>query len=410
MKVVVGEVTDSSNSNGKHDGQFYAKFILGGTEIEKPVTYTSPYYRVNMGGFVGIPEPQTQILAYHNTDPSRKGESEFYYISTIIKDKSDPGQELLNPTFQALRDNDNKAKTYSDETLNDDGDKEPGRPVTQCFTNPVGAGLYITRNYAKDKILNDVTVKAQNDCEVNVGALGVQIRNEEGDNLILNSSTNNDGYGTRSFSVVTRGYHEYKCTNSDITMKIQDGGDINIENNSTGMFGVQALPDNRIPSPAGVTPQSGNVRLKTRWRDIILAALGLSSKIHIVTNNAKLVLDSETGNIDIFSQTGALGTPGNINIQSAGFIKMESLAGISMKSLGPIQIDSGATITNTATAQISNNALANSLNGVPINSVNPPQGLGGIQVPFITFPPPEIIPVPPIKDDYNDGLPGAGAT
>ena len=193
-------------------------------------------------------------------------------------------------------------------------------------------------------------------------------------------------------------------------MKIQDGGDINIENNSTGMFGVQALPDNRIPSPAGVTPQSGNVRLKTRWRDIILAALGLSSKIHIVTNNAKLVLDSETGNIDIFSQTGALGTPGNINIQSAGFINMESLAGISMKSLGPIQIDSGATITNTATAQISNNALANSLNGVPINSVNPPQGLGGIQVPFITFPPPEIIPVPPIKDDYNDGLPGAGAT
>jgi len=410
MDILVGEVTDSSNSNGKHDGQFYAKFIIGGTEIEKPVTYTSPYYRVNMGGFVGIPEPQTQILAFHNKKPKREGESEFYYHSTIVKDKSTPGQELDNPTFQALRDNDNKSTIYSDPTPSEDGDSIPGKPVTQAFTNPVGAGLYITRNYAKDKILNDVTVKAQNDCEVNVGALGIQLKNEEGDNILLNSTTLNDGYAARSLSIVTRGNHEYKCTNADITMKIQDGGDINIENNSTGMFGTFKLPDGRIEAPAGTTPQSGNVRLKTRWRDIILAALGLSSKIHIVTNNAKVVLDSETGNIDIFSQTGSLGTPGNINIQSAGLINMESARGISMKSLGPIQIDSGTTITNTATAEISNNAVTNNLNGLPINTINPPQGIGGQQVPFISFPPPEIIPVPPQADDYNDGLPGAGAT
>jgi len=225
----------------------------------------------------------------------------------------------------------------------------------------------------------------------------------------LNSTTLNDGYAARSLSIVTRGNHEYKCTNADITMKIQDGGDINIENNSTGMFGAQALPDNRIPSPAGVTPQSGNVRLKTRWRDIILAALGLSSKIHIVTNNAKIVLDSETGNIDIFSQQGALGLPGNINIQSAGLINMESALGISMKSLGPIQIDSGTIITNTAAGSINNLAQSHSLNGAPITGFNPVPPFG-VSVPVINPPPPIIIPVPPQADDYNDGLPGAGAT
>ena len=408
MNIIVGEVTDNSNFNKKKDGTFYAKFNLGGDEVEKPVTYTSPYYKVNSGGVVAIPEVGTQILVFHNEALTREGESEFYFLSCVIKDKSIEG-DPANLQFQAIRDNDKNSKIYSDSEIAEGGEEIPGSPVTQAFTNTVGAGLYVTRKYGRRQILNDVTVKAENNCEVNVGSLGVQIRNEEGDNITLGSTTFNDYLPNRSLNISTNGNQLYKCENADITMKIKDGGDINIENNSTGVFGTFKLPDGRIEAPAGTTPQSGNVRLKTRWRDIILAALGLSSKIHIVTNNAKVVLDSETGNIDIFSQTGSLGTPGNINIQSAGLINMESALGISMKSLGPIQIDSGTIITNTAAGSINNLAQSHSLNGTPITGINPVPPFG-ISVPVINPPPPIIIPVPPQADDYNDGLPGAGAT
>ena len=401
MEFLVGTVKDNSNYHDKKDGTMLVELVIDNELVQEDVTYTSPYYMVNGGGMVAIPEPETQILVLHNKNP-KDGESSFYYHSCIVTDKGSKNNKDRKPNFQAIKDNDNKAKIYSKRDI----------PVTQAFTNTVGAGLYIQRDFDGISINNNVTVKAENGCEVTAGALGVQVFNNHGDSIVLTSDTNNDSLPARGLSVVTRGNQEYKCTNSDMTIKIVDGGDINIENNSTGSYGIQppGTPGlalgNRLAGPAGVTPKSGNIRLKTRWRDIILAALGVSSKIHIVTNTSKIIVDGETGTVDILA-------PGGLNINSAGQITMNSGAGISLNAAGPISMNSTTTIENNAAVSLSNNSLNHFINDNRVTTINP-QGLSqtALLPTFnITVPTPATT-IDPVKfrDDYNDGFIGPGAT
>lgn len=396
MEFIVGEVLDNSNYEQRKDGTFKARVKVNGVLVDKDITYTSPYYRVNGGGFVAIPEPGTQIIIAHNKEPEAN-EDDFYFHSCIVTDKGQINDPNRNEKFQAIQDNDKKARIYS----------KSNKPVTQAFTNIAGAGLYIQRDFDGTSIKNNVILKAENDCEVNCGAPGIQIRNNHGDNITLTSDTIIDGppaapVGARSLSIVTRGNQEYKCTNSDITMKIVDGGDINIENNSTGAFGMELggavsfVAPPRGAAVAGTIPKSGNVRLKTRWRDIILAALGVASKIHIVTNTSKIIVDGQTGAINIFS----LGT-GGININSVGQINMNSTAGINFNSGGPI------TMIAPAIDSISQNHL---MNGQPVTSINPRGIFQEELIPAPLPPIPEIVDPTDLADDYNDGFPGAGAT
>lgn len=391
MRFIVGEVVDNADKNTKKDGQFQAKFENVFGQEHKPVTYTSPYYRVNMGGFVAIPEAGTQILALYNDQPLSEDEDELYFHSCIVKDNGEEDSKTRNPQFQAIRDNDKKAKIYS----------KTGKPVTQAFTNGVGGGIYIQRDFDSDSINNNTTIKSENDCYVNVGALGIQIVNNEGDCIALQSSTENDFYATRGLNIVTKNQQEYKCLSSDMTIKIVDGGDLNIENNSTGNFLFKSPLNPPPPGIAGVTPRSGNVRLKSRWRDISLAALGPGSKIHIVTNTSKIVLDGNSGAVDIFA-------PGGLNINSAGAINMNAGGGINMNSGGPINLNAVAPITTTSRTAINNNAQLHNMNDTPIFSINP-AGTTQQTLPFVAYQV-DVPPItPPIPDDYNDGFPGGGA-
>jgi len=396
MEFLVAKVKDNSNYSSSKDGTFKAEAVIDNQLVEVDVTYTSPYYRVNSGGFIAIPEKETQILILHNKNPKNKGESLFYFHSCIVTDKGSTDDPKRNKEFEAIKDNDKKAKIYS----------KLDKPVTQAFTNAVGAGVYIQRDFDGISIKNNVILKAENDCEVTCGAPGIQITNNHGDNITLTSDTIIDGppaapVGARSLSIVTRGNQEYKCTNSDITMKIVDGGDINIENNSTGAFGMlmkaaSFIAPVRPPTAfaAGLTPQSGNIRLKSRWRDIILAALGVGSKIHIVTNTSKIVVDGQTGQINIFS-------PGGVDINSVGPINMNSVANINLNSSGAITMNAPA---------ITSNASNHFINGERIQTINP-RGVQQDPVPIINTPVgPPVSPPTNLADDYNDGFPGAGAT
>ena len=193
-------------------------------------------------------------------------------------------------------------------------------------------------------------------------------------------------------------------------MRVIDGGDINIENNSTGMmsFGsAPGMPQPESPFP-GIFPWSGNIRLKSRYRNIDLAALGEFSDINIVTNLAKIKLNQTTGSIEIFTN----GPGGNIKMTSmlgnielnapVGQVLINGGTGVSIGStLGPVGINANALVATTAPS-ITNNGVAVT---IPTFSSFLP----------VAIPPSPIIPpliaVSPGANDYSDGYitPAGGA-
>lgn len=367
MKLVIGEVT--SNIDGSESGEFQARFENMFDGEPQWVTYTSPYFKINGGGLVAIPECKDQILAAYNEDV-RPGQARFYYHSTIIKNK--PRTGTSDPeNFEALRSGDLKAKIYNGSS----------QPVTQTFTNSAGAGMYIQRDFSKSKISNNVTIKSENDNEINVGAIGVHIRNNEGDSIVLNGSEPNDQYAARSFGIETFASQEYKCTNSDIKMKIVDGGDINLENDSTGLFSISGK-------------WFGNIRLKSRFRNIDLAALGPGSHVNIYTLGATIQVDSL----------------GNVKIQTAGSIDFNAGQNINMTAGGFVNIAGGiGSRFGTVEGITELNGPTTLINGVPHEHSLQEAGTAGSKAPAAgaSIPNPGIATTPAIPpfmvpNDYLD--------
>ena len=327
MKYVVGVV--ETNTDRSRSGEIYVRFpkVLDG----KPqwVTYTSPFYQVNGGGIVAIPQVGDQILALYNEDLI-PGESLLYYHSTIVKNKAQAGDEERKPNFEALRSSDPKAQYYNNKA----------QPVTQTFTNAVGAGLYIHRDFSKNKISNNVTLKAETGDEINVGPLGFQVRNPQGDSIVLTGSKSNDSYTARSLAIETQSMQEYKCTSSDIKIKVVDGGDINILNDSTGSFGLNGVGGK----------WSGNIRLKSKERNIDLAALGDESHVNIITQGATIQVDSQ-GTVKISSVS-------NIQFESAQSINLNATQGVNIFGGNGVQIGSNGSVN-------ANGSVVN-LNGTPV--------------------------------------------
>ena len=359
MQFVVGTVI--SNSDASESGQLQVRFPKLFDSKPQKVTYTSPYCKINSGGLIAIPEEQDQILALYNEDLI-PGESLFYYHSTILRDREDAGPEKANPNFKPLRSSDSKASIYN----------KNNKPVTQTFTNPVGAGLYIQRDFSDSKISN----------KVNVGPLGFQVRNAQGDSIVLTGSEPNDAYAAQSLSIETLSTQEYKCTSSDIKMKIVDGGDINIENDSTGLFSISGK-------------WYGNVRLKSANRNIDLAALGPESNVNIITNTAKIKVNGSTGQVEIFGNS-------DVSINSTGSLSLNAGADISLNAGGPLSLN--------AQGLTSVNGAAVSLNGLAVTTLNPTGGDISVVTPIPGNASPAAPSIePPDSNDYNDGLAG-GAT
>ena len=327
MRAIVGTV--KSNEDVTTNGTLSVQFTDLFDGREQNVTYTSPYFRVNGGGFVAIPEVEDQILVFWN-EQLAPGEKLFYYISTIITSKVFSGDDKPNPDFKPLRSNDSKATIYN----------KGSKPVTQTFTNPVGAGLYIQRDFQENSINNNVTLKAESGDEVNLGPLGFQVRNAQGDSIVLTGSNPNDSYAAQSLAIETLSNQEYKCTSADIKMIVVDGGDINIINDSTGSFGLDGVGGR----------WSGNIRLKSKERNIDLAALGEESYVNIITQGATIQVDSQ-GTVKISSVS-------NIQFESAQSINLNATQGVNIFGGNGVQIGSNGSVN-------ANGSVVN-LNGTPV--------------------------------------------
>ena len=190
-------------------------------------------------------------------------------------------------------------------------------------------------------------------------------------------------------------------------MKIVDGGDINFENNSTGIMAFGTTPPGMTPPPVplpGVFPWSGNVRLKSRYRNIDLAALGDFSNINIVTKNAKIKISS-AGDVEV--HTTGLKTPiTGVPIPATGNIKLTSQQGnVELNALGPtsmvringtLGVDIGSTVAMVnvnAPIAVNLNAAVINRNGVPAD-VSIPVGHGGgpTAIPLPPAPLPGVVP------------------
>jgi len=411
MNIIKGQVV--SNADTTEEGKFLAIFPKVGPDAFT-VTYTSPFFKVNAGGFLGIPDKGDQILAVHNEFPE-DDEEEFYYHSTIVARK-DINADEEDDKFNVFPQND--LPTYS----------AKGKPTTQHFTNGAGAGMYIQREKTPDKITNNVVLKSEDGHEVCLSPLGVQIKNSDGDSIVLNGAEPNDAYGSRSLFIETQGSQEYKCLAGDMNLRVTGGGDVNIENNS---FGVYAIP-----------PWFGNVRIKSRFRDVTLAALGPTSKIHIVTNTGKITIDTLTGEIKMFTPTNisleSLGTinlnagvainlnSAALNLNSQALTTLNSTGGTFINSQGTVGINSNGATTVAAGAVLSlgsNGAVkydgaSHIINNIPLATMNPTGGDISVVIPVgapapvspATSNPTPPLMVPPLPNDYADGFTGPGAT
>jgi hypothetical protein len=367
------------------------------------VVYCSPFYKYNGGGIVAIPTKGDKILVAKivSEDPEVKP---FYYLGTAI---SQPVPEAGKV--------DTKMTPFRSEDRPIYGSRN--KPVTQTFTNIAGAGLYVTRDIngkaSPPRITNEVTLKAESGNMISTGSTGTQIRNEHGDCIILNGE-GTDNYGGRSLNISTRSDQEYRSEIGDVTMKVLDGGDINIINDSTGWNSIGAVGATAeppafptVPKPpdvaGGLFPWSGNVRLKSKWRNIDLAAEGPMSKINIVTNTAKIQVDALTGSINIFGGTSlSLNSLGSISLNAATSISLNAGGFLSLNSVGLTSVNSG-TVTNISSAGTTNIEGAITFGGIPITTINP---AGTSQTPYVPspiVPPVPPVPIPPGPNDYLDG-------
>jgi hypothetical protein len=387
MKLITGVVSETQSKEG--DGFFLAKFPDYEDNREVPVLYTSPYYKGNAGGMVAIPEPFSHIIAALKEDPNG-GESTLYFITCFPAQPQPTNPDDAQENYQSMRSNDTKASIYGDES---------NKPVTQTFANTAGGGLYIQRNFSANKINNNVTLKCEQDNEVNIGPLGVHIRNNEGDSMILNGSEPNDKHSARSLAIETRSSQQYKCTTSDINMKVVDGGDINIENDSTGRNSFGFLTAGVASVVPGIFPWSGNIRLKSRYRNIDLAALGNFSHVNIVTKGAQIQVDA-LGAVKIQ-------TIGSINFAAAQDINMTAGGSVNITGNLGAQIGSqtGATQVNAPTVFINGEAQLFNAGppgvGVPSDAGNACTSVpieGQAAIPAV---PPIIVP-----NDYADPVEG----
>ena len=344
LNTIKGKVT--SNKGLSQKGRFKAIFkIIGEDPVD--VIHTSPMYRVGGGGLLAIPTKGDIILAAHDPDTT-----EVYYHSTILdtqlpetqgKGVGGPGGDGRVPNFVEIPD----SKFYA----------EDGSPVKVNYTNQVGAGLEVTRNFkpAPGKPISSVNLISEAGKKVGLddspGVEAVVVQNQHGDGIIVKGDAD-DLFPSRCIQVASKGHQSFIVAESSLDLTVVEGLDISIENRSTGAMAQtpseQYWPNGNLPCK-----RWGGIYLRSESGDISIAANAdtgepeQDGRIFIVTPKARIQI-TETGAIQIDSvsddirikSTSNINMEGaNINIKATGSLKMESGGETSILSGGNVDVD-----------------------------------------------------------------------
>ena len=325
-------------------GKFKAIFPALSQDIIT-VTYTSPYYTLNNGGMLAVPEEGSQILAFKDS------EGEIYYLSTILEVPDNDQVDGISD-WSVIGDR----RVYSDR----------GRPQKVTYANQVGAGLHLTRKFNPSTIVNQVDLKSERGKRVSLNDSpeidAITIRNEHGDGILI-SSDGNSIHPERSIDIKSVGSQKFVVYQSDITLAVVEGRDINIENYSTG-----------ANANSGGQGRFGNVNLRSQNADVTLVSRASDGRVFIVTPNARIQIASN----------------GDIQMQSDGSITLDAANDINLKATN-VNIKADLNISSEAGGTISSLSTGvNSLDGAQVHLNS------GLSLPAI------IPEVPLDSTDYNE--------
>jgi hypothetical protein len=358
MEIKVAEV--ASTVDPMEQGRFSA--TIDG--VIRTIIYTSPYLGpAGEGGFAAIPEPGSKILVSMDTT------GKIYYLSTIAENPDSGDAANYQDTLP------NTTNTYS----------KKGSPQTVTLESPRGNRLVLDDSEnpkefnlkaelqsadGKKVSLNDTPDK---DC--------ILIRNEYGDKIKLQTGPSNFS-ASRSLEVDTLGPQYHLCRESGIEIKVQEGKEIDIVNESNG-----------TNAPGYNQFHAGNINIKSQNRDVNVAApnedgrifLDAGELVQLDTLTGKIIINATVGDIEINAPTGSitLNAGNEINLQAGKAINIASLGSIDLQSvLSTYVFSAGRAVFKGAATQVG------SLGSLVISSDNAPASVFGVLGPPVPSEPP----------------------
>lgn len=314
------------------------------------VQYVSPFYQPGKGGQFTPPSEGAKILVF--VDPiNNRG----YYLGTVVADEVD----ALIP-YEATTQPEVDPKTYY----------EGASPATKEFKGNGGDGLEIVSRKSKERYVDRVRLNSgrkqilldsspESDC--------VKISNGNGDYIQLNSVAESSLgiplFIEQSIEMKAHGGIFLDSDSGKIELALNEGGDITLENTSTGVMSLNF--------PYG--PRCGNINLFSANKNIhISCAAGAFVPKEGVNSGGKIFID--TGNSELQVTRDAvtirmnpLGTAPAADIRRPSIEVTPNGIYIDAGLLGAISLN-GATINLNATDSI--NMQAPTVNTLGAESVN----------------------------------------
>jgi len=325
FRTVKGRVV--SNMDETRSGRFMAIFDeISDTPVE--VIYTSPGYRLNGGGIFFIPEKGDVIFA--NEDQKDK---KIYYQSTVVDAQLDEIKALPVPNFKEVPD----PNTYS----------LYQKPVKVNYQNQKGSGLCITSEYTSfgqdentpapaPRIVDSVVLKTPLNKRLSLDDSpqtdAIFIKNQHKDGIIISGDATKT-FPAQMIQAKSSGPHYYTCMQSHMDIRVVEGTDITIENNSTGKM-AQTPSEDTWPNGSENQPPKrfGGIYLRSENGDVSLASKAADGRIFITTPNAQIQIQEDgQGRSDVVIKTN-------------GKISMEGSEGIDLRSNKSIRIEAGEDI------------------------------------------------------------------
>ena len=332
------------NATKASDASFHAVFSEL-SEDPMRVFCTSPFYRVGGGGMLGVPEEGDRIIAMYD-----RTSDEVYYHSTIVK---------VAPA--------RKGEGFTEfNTVDPNVYNRDGKPVKVTYQNALGAGLDITRNYDTTegtKIVTSVSLKSEGGKRIALDDSpeidAVIVRNQHGDGLTITgdeTETNPD----RTVVLKSNSSQFYTCFEGQLELRVVDGRDIVIENNSTGSMSQTPRTDFWPNGTAEQAPKRyGGIYLRSENGDVSISSQASDGRVFIVTPKGRIQI-TEDGAIQIDAQSDIqIRSSGNISMKADGDIKLEG-ANVDIKSTANL------TATGQADVSISSNGNLN-IDGTAVN-------------------------------------------
>jgi len=352
LQLVKGQVTEVIDKSGS--GYFKAKFKDISTE---PVTVilSSPGYKKGGGGLFFMPDIGDFIIAAYDDQ-----ESLAYYQGTLIQNVK-PSSSIQNVKPSSSKGNiartSNSNVGASIQDVKPSSSKGPiakksysnvGAPIRTTYEDKFGQGLSITRNREETppKINSSVDLTSEKNKKISLndspGIEAILIRNQHGEGIKIQGDANGNS-PAGMISIESNGPQHYTCRNTYINMRLVDGKDINISNDSGGGMSTPVLtrPNAGFAAlypedgAAGMTPKRyGGIYLRSAWGDVSMAAKGLTSRIFLSTPGGRIQIVSKP---DATSPTGF-----------SSDVRIESTGDISLKSAGNINISADKDVNISA--------------------------------------------------------------